>query len=84
MYDGIVLLACTALYTWRRTAILGAVLLTGYVGGAIATHVRLGEPFVVPLVFGVVAWLCLWLRRDPRVDALLRSRSGEARIHDLG
>ncbi|HEY8076318.1 MAG TPA: DoxX family protein [Labilithrix sp.] len=68
---GLVLLASTALYTYRRTAVLGAVLLTGYFGGAIATHVRMGDPFVIPLVFGVVVWLCLYLRGDPRVRGLV-------------
>ncbi len=67
---GLVLLASTLLYAIPRTAVLGAVLLTGYLGGAIATHVRLDQPFVVPLVFGVVIWGCLYLR-DARVRALL-------------
>lgn len=67
---GMVLLVCTALYVVPRTAVLGAVLLTGYFGGAIATHVRMGEPFVFPLVFGVLAWACLYLR-DARVRSLV-------------
>jgi hypothetical protein len=67
---GLVLLASTILYTVRRTAVLGAVLLTGYLGGAVATHVRMGEPFLFPLVFGVIVWGCLYLR-DERVRALL-------------
>jgi len=65
---GIVLLASTILYAIPRTAVLGAILLTGYLGGATATHVRLGQPFVVPVVFGVIVWGCLYLR-----DARLRS-----------
>ncbi len=68
---GLVLLASTLLYAAPRTAVLGAVLLTGYLGGATATHVRMGQPFVVPVVFGVLLWLCLWLR-DPRVRALFQ------------
>jgi hypothetical protein len=67
---GLVLLASTILYVIPRTAVLGAVLLTGYLGGATATHVRLGQPFVVPVVFGVLLWGCLYLR-DARVRALL-------------
>lgn len=67
---GLVLLASTVLYAVRRTAVLGAILLTGYLGGATATHVRLGEPFVMPIVFGVIVWGCLYLR-DERVRALL-------------
>jgi hypothetical protein len=57
-------------YLIPRTAVLGAVLLTGYLGGAIATHARLGEPFVAPIILGVVVWAGLWLR-DPRLRALL-------------
>jgi hypothetical protein len=67
---GLVLLACTILYAVPRTALLGAVLLTGYLGGATATHVRMGEPFVFPVVFGVLLWVCLYLR-DARVRALV-------------
>jgi DoxX-like family len=64
----IVELACTALYIFPRTAVLGAILLTGYLGGAIATHARLGEQFIGPALFGILVWLGLYLR-----DARLRS-----------
>jgi len=67
---GIVLLASTLLYVFRRTAVLGAILLTGYLGGATATHVRLDQPFIMPVVFGVIVWGCLYLR-DERIRALL-------------
>ena len=67
---GIVLLASTLLYAVRRTAVLGAILLTGYLGGATATHVRLGQPFVIPVLFGVILWGCLYLR-DERLRSLL-------------
>jgi DoxX-like family len=67
---GIVLIASTALYVFRRTAVLGAVLLTGYLGGATATHVRIGQPFLFPVIVGVIVWGCLYLR-DERVRALL-------------
>jgi hypothetical protein len=67
---GLVLLASTVLYAIPRTAVLGAVLLTGYLGGATATHVRIGEPFVMPVVFGMLLWGCLYLR-DERLRALL-------------
>ena len=46
--------------------LLGAILLTGYMGGAIATHVRLGEPYIMQVAIGVVIWLGLYLR-DPRL-----------------
>ena len=64
---GIVLLICTVLYLISRTAILGAILLNGYLGGAVATHVRVGESvfnIVLPIVLGVLLWGGLWLRDD--------------------
>lgn len=67
---GIVLLVSTILYAARRTAVLGAILLTAYLGGAVATHVRLGQPFFIPVLFGVIVWGCLYLR-DERLRALL-------------
>ena len=62
---GVVLLISTVLYLVPRTAVLGAILLTAYLGGAVATHVRAGEglfPIIFPIVFGVLLWLGLWLR----------------------
>jgi hypothetical protein len=67
---GLLELVCVLLYVVPRTAVLGAVLVTGYLGGAIATHVRIADPgFVTPLVLGVVAWVGLYLR-DPRLRDL--------------
>jgi hypothetical protein len=66
-------LLCAILYAIPQTSVLGAVLVTGYLGGAIATHVRLGEPFVTPLILGVLVWAGLFLR-DERVRALLPLR----------
>ncbi len=60
---GVVLLLCTALYVVPRTSFVGAILLTGYLGGATATHVRVGEPFIFPVAFGVLVWVGLCLRR---------------------
>jgi hypothetical protein len=70
---GIVLLTCTLLYAIPRTAVLGVILLTGYLGGAVATHVRMGEgvfSIVFPIIFGVLIWGGLFLR-DARVRALI-------------
>jgi energy-converting hydrogenase Eha subunit A len=67
---GIVELGCTVLYVIPQTAVLGAVLLTGYLGGAVATHVRASENFLIPAAAGVVVWLGLFLR-EPRLRALL-------------
>ncbi len=70
---GIALLACTVLYVLARTSVLGAVLLTAYLGGATATHVRMGEPFFFPVVFGVLVWAALY-PSDERLRALLPLR----------
>ena len=67
---GIVELVCTVLYVILQTAVLGAVLLTGYLGGAVATHVRIGESFIPPVVVGVLLWGGLVLR-DARLRSLL-------------
>lgn len=66
-------LVCALVYLVPYTAVLGAVLLTGYMGGAIAMHVRLGEPFVTQLMIGVLAWGALYLR-DVRLRGLLPLR----------
>jgi hypothetical protein len=66
---GILELACTAVYAFPRTSVLGAILLTGYLGGATATHVRIGDPFFGPVVVGALIWLGLFLR-DERLRAL--------------
>jgi hypothetical protein len=70
LYIGLVELSCAVLYLIPPTAILGAVLLTGYLGGAIATHVRIHDNFVAPAIVGVFVWLAVYLR-DARVRALL-------------
>lgn len=76
---GTLLLIPTLLYIWPRTAILGAILITGYLGGAIATHVRIGSPLFSHCLFGVylglMLWGGLWLR-DPRLRTLIPLRAG--------
>jgi len=71
---GIVEISCTAIYLIPPTAVLGAILVTGYMGGAIATHVRVGEPFYIQAALGVAFWAGLWLR-DSRLRGLLPFRS---------
>lgn len=68
---GIVELSCAVIFLFPPTSVLGAILVTGYLGGAIATHVRIGElpNMAVPIGLGVLAWLGLYLR-DPRIRAL--------------
>ena|SRR5688572_24563271 len=66
-------LVAVILYAIPQTAVLGAILLTGYLGGAVATHVRAGEPWFFPVIFGVLVWLGLVLR-DPRLRSLVPLR----------
>jgi hypothetical protein len=73
---GLLELACLAVYVTPRASVLGAIVLTGYLGGAVATHVRVGsEPFsvVFPIVVGGLLWGGLALR-DARLRALMRMR----------
>jgi hypothetical protein len=72
---GIVEIACAVLYVVPQTAVLGAVLVAGYFGGAIMTHLRAGQSPVAPFLTGVFAWAGLWLR-DAGVRALLPLRRG--------
>jgi len=71
---GGILLAATLLYAWRPTALLGAILVTAYLGGAVATHARIGNPLFTHILFGaylgVMTWAGLWLR-DPQLRRLL-------------
>ncbi|CAN5298298.1 DoxX family protein [soil metagenome] len=74
---GVIVLVGTALHAWPRTAVLGAILLTGLFGGAIASHLRLGDPLFSHTLFGVylgvLMWGGLWLR-DPALRALMPLR----------
>ena len=71
---GVLLLICTALYLIPRASILGALLLTGYLGGAVATHVRVGDPLLSHVLFptyiAALLWVGLYLR-EPRLRALV-------------
>lgn len=75
---GILALVCVVVYVIPRTSILGAILLTGYLGGAIATHVRIGSPLfthtLFPIYVGLLIWLGLYLR-DDRLRSLVPVRS---------
>ena len=71
---GVIELACAVVYVIPRTAVLGAVLVTTFLGGAVATQVRIGDPsFVGPIVLGILAWVGLYLR-EPRLRELLPLR----------
>jgi hypothetical protein len=77
---GIVELSCVVLYFVPATRVLGAILLTGYLGGAIATHVRAGQAiFVVPFLIGIMLWGGLFFR-----DARLRQLLPTTKAIDLG
>lgn len=71
---GAILLVCTLLYIWPRTSLLGAILVTAFLGGAVATHVRLGNPLFSHVLFGVYVGVLLWtglVLREPRLRELL-------------
>ncbi len=70
----IVEIACAIVYAIPRTSVLGAILLTGYLGGATATHVRIGAPFYLPIIVGVLVWGGLYLRED-RLRAVIPVRN---------
>ena len=75
---GAVLFASTLLYLIPRTAVLGAVLLTGYLGGAVATHVFAGHgafEIVFPVVFGILLWTGLVLRRENLLSTILKGET---------
>jgi hypothetical protein len=75
---GMIQLVCLAVYLVPRTSVLGAILWTGYLGGAVATHVRIGSPLfthvLFPIYVAALLWGGLWLR-DRRVRALLRPQA---------
>jgi hypothetical protein len=74
---GVLVLACAALYAIRRTSILGAILLTGFLGGATAAKVRIEDPgFFFSVVVGILVWAGLYLR-DDRLQALLPLKRDE-------
>lgn len=70
---GILELTCVVIYLIPATAVLGAILLAGYVGGTIVTCWRVGDPFIVNIVLGLVVWLGLYLR-EPRLKELIPLR----------
>jgi hypothetical protein len=77
MVLGVLELSCTILYLIPQTSVLGAILLTGYLGGVVATHLRVDDPLwhiLIGVVLSAVMWLGLYLR-DPRLRALVPIRS---------
>lgn len=75
---GVITLVCALLYAWPRSAVLGAILMTGLLGGAIATHLRVGSPVFTHLLFGLYLGLLAWgglFLRDPRLRAMIPLRN---------
>ncbi len=72
-YVGIVEVLIAVLFLIPRTAFIAAILLTAYLGGATAAHVRVNEPFFFPIIIGVLVWVALGLR-DPRIFGIVFSR----------
>lgn len=70
---GIIELCCVIIYLIPKTSVLGAILLTGYMGGAILTHLRIGEPVYLHCALGILIWLGLYLR-EPRLRQILPLR----------
>lgn len=67
---GVIEILCVVIYLIPKTAVVGAILLTGYIGGAILTHLRIGEAVPVQVVLGILVWLGLFLR-EPRLRDLI-------------
>ena len=75
-------ISCVVIYLVPATSVLGAILLTGYIGGAICTHWRVGDPFYIQIALGIFVWLGLYLREN-RLKPLipLRSKAGGSALH---
>lgn len=72
---GVLEIVVTLIYLVQRTSFLGAILMTGYLGGAIVTHLRIGDPWYFPIIVGVLAWLGLALRQPAIFQLAFGSRS---------
>ncbi|HEY3198032.1 MAG TPA: DoxX family protein [Nitrospirales bacterium] len=71
-------ISCVVIYAIPATAVLGAILLTGYIGGAILAHLRVGDPFFMQIAIGILIWLGLYLREN-RLKPLIPLRKNPAR-----
>jgi hypothetical protein len=76
---GILEISCVVIYAIPATAVVGAILLTGYIGGAICTHLRVGDPFFMQIAIGIFIWLGLYLREN-RLKGLIPLRISPSSI----
>jgi hypothetical protein len=67
-------ISCVVIYLIPKTSVLGAILLAGYIGGAICTHWRVGDPFFIQIALGIFVWLGLYLR-EPRLKKIIPLRT---------
>jgi hypothetical protein len=72
-------ISCVVIYLIPSTSVLGAILLAGYIGGTICTHWRVGDPFFIQIVLGILVWLGLYLR-EPRLKGLIPLRTLQAPV----
>ena len=72
---GVLEIAVTLVYLIPGTSFLGAILMTGYLGGAVFTHLRVGDPWFFPIIIGVLAWLGLALRQSTVLQLAFRNQS---------
>ena len=79
---GVLEIAVAIIYLVPRTSFLGAILMTGYLGGAVFTHLRIGEPWFFPIIIGVLAWLGLALRQ-PMIFSLIKDGATGPRQESL-
>jgi hypothetical protein len=79
---GVIEIAITVFYIVPRTAFLGAILITGYLGGAIMTHLRVGDPWFFPVIIGVLAWVGLALRKPVIFQLALGSYEPGRKLQD--
>ena len=77
---GILEISCVVIYAIPATSVVGAILLTGYIGGAICTHLRVGDPFFMQIAIGIFIWLGLYLRED-RLKGLIPLRISQSSIN---
>jgi hypothetical protein len=80
---GILEISCVVIYLIPATTVLGAILLTGYIGGAILAHLRVGDAFIFQIALGICVWLGLYLRENRLRDLIPMKTSGDVDLASL-